>query len=260
MARANRHFIPGCVWHITHRCHKQEFLLRFAKDRHRWLHWLYEARKRYGLCVLNYTVTSNHIHLLVFDRGNDVIPRSMQLIAARTAQEFNQRKNRKGAFWEDRYHATAIDTGQYLARCITYIDLNMVRNGVVDHPSMWKFGGYCEIQNPPNRYRIIDVEKLAGLVGSNSIKQLQLEHRSWIESALEQHQCSRETCWTEGIAVGSEEYVAKTKTLLDERASGRYEYYEQGLHVLKEAHIPYIPVFDAKKGLLSRKNIPSVEK
>ncbi len=33
MPRAHRHYIPGCVWHITHRCHKQEFLLRFEKDR-----------------------------------------------------------------------------------------------------------------------------------------------------------------------------------------------------------------------------------
>jgi len=23
MARANRHFIPGYVWHLTHRCHKR---------------------------------------------------------------------------------------------------------------------------------------------------------------------------------------------------------------------------------------------
>jgi REP element-mobilizing transposase RayT len=251
MARANRHFIPGYVWHITHRCHKQEFLLRFAKDRQRWLHWLYEARKRYGLCVLNYTVTSNHIHLLVFDRGNDAIARSMQLIAGRTAQEFNQRKKRKGAFWEDRYHATAIDTGEYLARCITYIDLNMVRNGVLGHPSMWQFGGYCEIQNPPNRYRIIDMEKLVDLVGSNTVKQLQLEHRGWIESALDQHRDCREPCWTEGIAVGSEQYIIKTKALLDERASGRHECYEQGQYVLKESHTAYSPVFDAKKGLLS---------
>jgi hypothetical protein len=28
MARANRHYLPGCVWHITHRCHKKEFLPR----------------------------------------------------------------------------------------------------------------------------------------------------------------------------------------------------------------------------------------
>jgi hypothetical protein len=30
MARANRHYIPGQVWHITHRCHKREFLLSIA--------------------------------------------------------------------------------------------------------------------------------------------------------------------------------------------------------------------------------------
>ena len=32
MARAKRHFIPGQIWHITHRCHKREFLLKFAID------------------------------------------------------------------------------------------------------------------------------------------------------------------------------------------------------------------------------------
>ncbi len=66
MARAHRHFVSGHIWHITHRCHKREFLLKFAKDRHRYLQWLYEARKRYGLVIFNYTVTSNHIHLLVY--------------------------------------------------------------------------------------------------------------------------------------------------------------------------------------------------
>ena len=34
MARAKRHYIPGYIWHITHRCHKREFLLKFSKDRH----------------------------------------------------------------------------------------------------------------------------------------------------------------------------------------------------------------------------------
>ena len=95
MPRANRYFIPGHVWHITHRCHRSEFLLKFARDRKRWRHWLFEAKKRFGLSVLNYIVTSNHIHLLVKDTGKDVIPKSMQLIAGRTAQEYNQRKNRR---------------------------------------------------------------------------------------------------------------------------------------------------------------------
>jgi REP element-mobilizing transposase RayT len=61
------------------------------------LHWVFEAKKRLGLSVLNYTVTSNHIHLLVRDTGGQVIAQSMQLIAGRTAQEYNQRKGRQGS-------------------------------------------------------------------------------------------------------------------------------------------------------------------
>ena len=127
MPRANGHYIPSYVWHITHRCHKKEFLLKFDKDRRLWLQWLFEAKKRYGLSVLNFTVTSNHIHLLVRDNGEGVIPRSMQLIAGKLGQEFNRRKNRKGAYWEDRYHATAVQTDNHLMQCMIYIDMNMVR-------------------------------------------------------------------------------------------------------------------------------------
>jgi len=65
MPRANRHFLLGQVWHFTHHCHKQDFLLKFSKDRTNWIKWLYESRQRYGLCILNYIVTSNHIHLMV---------------------------------------------------------------------------------------------------------------------------------------------------------------------------------------------------
>ena len=147
-----RLYIPGHIWHITHRCHKREFLLKFSKDRRRWLQWLYEARRRYALTILNYMVTSNHIHLLVANDGDqDVIPSSIKLVAGRTGQEYNQRKNRGGAFWEDRYHATAVQDDGHLIQCMVYIDLNMVRAGVVRHPALWPFNGYNEIQNPPQR-------------------------------------------------------------------------------------------------------------
>ncbi|MCK4783210.1 MAG: transposase, partial [Desulfobacteraceae bacterium] len=102
MARAKRHYIPGHIWHITHRCHKREFLLKFSKDRRRWLQWLYEAKKRYSLTICNYMVTPNHIHLsrkardfasstCVDDGDRDVISRSIQLVAGRTGREYNQR-------------------------------------------------------------------------------------------------------------------------------------------------------------------------
>ncbi len=48
------------IYHLTHRCHKREFLLKFAKARIRLMQWLYEAKKKYNLVVLNYMITSNY--------------------------------------------------------------------------------------------------------------------------------------------------------------------------------------------------------
>lgn len=65
-------------------------MLKFSKDKRRWLRWLFEAKKRYGVSILNYTVTSNHVHVLVVDDGDrDVIPNSIQLIAGITGQDRN---------------------------------------------------------------------------------------------------------------------------------------------------------------------------
>jgi putative transposase len=92
------------------------------------LQWLFEAKKRYGLSVLNYTVTCNHVHLIVKGNGDrETIPKSIQLIAGRTGQEYNLRKKRKGAYWEDRYHATAVETDSHLIQCLVYVDLHPVK-------------------------------------------------------------------------------------------------------------------------------------
>src|SRR5918994_2085783 len=202
MPRANRYFLPGYVWHITHRCHQKRFLLKFARDRRRYLYWLFEAKTRYGLCVLDYMVTSNHVHLMVKDTGGDVISQSMQLITGRTAQEYNERKNRHGAFWEDRYHASAIEADEHLHRCLVYIDLNMVRAGVVSHALQWKESGFSEIQKPPKRYAIIDLKSLSELSGFADLQD-QRAHREWVEQGLENGFAVRDDRWSEAIAVGS---------------------------------------------------------
>ena len=247
MARAKRHYIPGHIWHITHRCHKREFLLKFSKDRRRWLQWLYEARRRYGLTILNYMVTSNHIHLLVVDDGDrEIIPRSIQLIAGRTGQEYNQRKNRKGAFWEDRYHATAIEGGDHLFRCIVYIDLNMVRAGIVDHPSQWLFCGYNEIQNPRRKNVLINYDKLRELVGVESYEQFKRYHSGWAEEYVGDGNNRREEKWTKSIAVGSKPFVESVKTLLGALARGRKVREAAEAYQLREPSAPYGDHFGVK--------------
>ena len=255
MARANRHYIPGHVWHITHRCHKRDYLLKFAKDRYRWLQWLLEARKRYGLSILNYIVTSNHIHLLVCDgAGKDVIPRSIQLVAGRIGQEYNERKRSKGAFWEDRYHATAVESGKHLIQCLVYIDLNMVRVGVVKHPSDWEFGGYNEINYPRRKFRLIDHDKLMDLVGVESLEQLRNSHIGWVGEILREGNLERESMWTESVAVGSRHFVEMTMQELRGLAKGRKLTKSGDVFELRESQAPYLAYFDTKNSDIGLEN------
>jgi putative transposase len=233
MPRANRYRLPGYVWHLTERCHRKQFLLKFARDRQAWINWLYQARQRYALCVLNYQVTSNHVHLLVRDRGEGEIAQSMQLIAGCVGRAYNRRKRRPGAFWEDCYHATAVDTDEHLARCFTYIDLNMVRAGVVGHPRLWPHCGYREIQQPPARYRIIDRQTLCELLGTADDKLAQLQNE-WIEAALAKSKPAREPQWSEAIAVGRRSFVERVQTELGIRALYRGVEGLDGASVLRD--------------------------
>jgi len=255
MARAQRHYIPGQIWHITHRCHKREFLLKFSKDRSRWLQWLYEAKKRYGLVILNYAVTSNHIHLLaVGSNERDVIPNSIKLIAGRTGQEFNQRKSRKGAFWKDRYHATAVESGDHLIKCLVYIDLNMVKAGIVDHPSEWPFCGYNEIQEPKRKNILINYQRLTELLGFGSYDEVKKYHKRWVDDFLNNGKNIRDDKWTKSIAVGIRSFVKRLKSLMGVLAIGRKSIEAGESYQLREPAIPYGDHFGVEKSNIEPKN------
>ena len=55
MARAHRHYVAGQIWHLTHRCHQRQFLLKFARDRQAWIAWLFDTR-----CALIFLETSSN--------------------------------------------------------------------------------------------------------------------------------------------------------------------------------------------------------
>ena len=228
-------------------------MLKFARDRRRWRHWFFQARKRFELCVLNYIATSNHVHLLVKDRGRGEIAKSMQLIASRTGQEYNQRKQRRGAFWEDRYHATAIDRDDYLARCMIYIDLNMVRAGAVSHPSQWEISGYQEIQRPPTRYRIIDTDALQHLLELNGLQRLQQTLARWVDDTLRDPALEREPVWSQSVAVGSPEFLESIRQSV---SGARYREIgtENGKWSLREMSSAYNSDFKGEIGHLRGEN------
>jgi putative transposase len=207
MPRANRYILPGYVYHLTHRCHDRSFLLRFAVQRTEYCRRLREAVVKYRISLFDYSVTCNHVHLLAQARSPMDISRFMHKLQGQFASHYNQRKHRSGAFWEERYRATMVESGEHLVNCLRYIDLNMVRAGVVEHPRDWRWCGYHELVGGRERYCLLDLERLLPLLGITVREELSQMHAASIAGAIEQKRLSREKMWTESIAVGSEVFV-----------------------------------------------------
>ena len=196
-----------CCYHVTHRCQERRFLLRFKRDRRQYLARLREAAATHGVSVLNYLVTSNHVHLLLWAEAPAGVSAAMQYVAGSTAQDYNRRRGREGAFWRGRFRPTLVQSGPHLSRCFFYIEMNMVRAGVVRHPSEWVGGAYAELTDPPARGRVVDRDRLLDCLECVT----EAQFRGWYEATLRE-ECARsgrvrEPYWTEAAAVGGREWI-----------------------------------------------------
>ncbi len=212
MPKARRYFECGLHYHLTQRCHGRNFLLKFACDRDMYCRMLRELSKAYRVPLLGYCITSNHVHLLVTAPDSSGVSLFMDALAGDFAQYYNLRKGRSGAFWGGRFHATAIEGGEHLWNCLSYIELNMVRSGVVNHPSEWKWCSYGELTGERKRYRLVDRDHLSAAAGMYRWgADFRSAYRSLIEQSLACGVSRRQPWWSEGLAVGSEGYVRRVK-------------------------------------------------
>ena len=206
MSRLKRHLLKDCCCHITHRCHNREFLFRFKHEREEYRNLLIEMTKKYNLSILNYIITSNHIHLLLSTDDISKISSGMRFVQGTMAQRYNRLKKREGSFWRDRYNITLIENGQHLCRCIFYIDFNMIRAGVISHPKDWRWSGYDELSGKRKRYRLIDFDSLLRSVGIKDNVTFTAWYNNTIKEELNKYH-TKQDFWSTSLAVGSKEWL-----------------------------------------------------
>jgi hypothetical protein len=106
-------------------------------------------------------------------------------------------------YWNDYGNEFLLHRGQNVPEKeaqILFNRVNMVRAGVVSHPSLWSFSGYNEIQEPRRKNILIDYNKLQWLIGSGSYDQLKSSHRGWVDEYLRNGAEGRQDEWTGSIA------------------------------------------------------------
>jgi putative transposase len=230
MPRASRYLVEVYTYHLTHRCHDRRFHLRFKAERDAYREWLRIGAERYHVPVYGYCITHTHTHVMAHADTTDGIARMMNLAASAVARQLNDRKGREGSVWEHPYQCTMIEDGPHLLHCLRYVDLNMVRAGVVRHPQAWRWCGYDELTGTRQRYRILALDRLLATLDLASPDDLARLHRAGIEDQIARGQLKRAAHWTEAVAVGSSEFLARAETQYQHRQSFSSEHIDDSVN------------------------------
>jgi putative transposase len=162
---------------------------------------------KFSVDVLDYVITSNHIHLLLWSKKAKYVSAAMHFLQSVSAKDYNARVKREGAFWRGRYHPTIIEPGSHLAHCLFYIDLNMLRAGVVKHPAEWRYSGYHELAKKRSRYCIINIDRLTNCLEINNRDIFHKWYLKTLNEEVEKSYHCRKPVWSESIAIGSKDWI-----------------------------------------------------
>lgn len=116
--------------HVTLRLREGLPSLRRSLIRARILRAFGDGRDRFGFRLNQFSLQSNHIHLIVEADDRRALSRGMKGIAVRVARTLNRLWRRKGRVFSDRFHARPLRTPREVRSVLVYVLQNARHHGL----------------------------------------------------------------------------------------------------------------------------------
>jgi len=134
MPRQSRIDYTGALHHIMVRGIERRKIFSDTKDKKLFIKRLGTVLTDTGTNCFAFALMDNHFHLLL-QTGANSISRVMQSLLTGYAVNYNNRKNRTGKLYQNRFKSILCDKEEYLLQLIRYIHLNPLRVGLVKNLS-----------------------------------------------------------------------------------------------------------------------------
>ena len=139
MPRIPRIVIPQYPHHVTQRGNNRTAIFHDDEDRYYFIHKLNEFVSRTETNIWAYCLMDNHFHLLLEPTGEHGLMKCLHGTTFRYAQYFNQKYNRSGRLWQNRYFSCPVDKDEYLWSVVKYIEKNPVKAKIIERAEDWKW-------------------------------------------------------------------------------------------------------------------------
>lgn len=142
MPRTARVLVDQGYYHIVTRGIDRRRLFRYKQDYELFLEITAAYLKQFKVCVMNYCLMPNHVHLLIKAELALDLPMFMKAILQVYAAKFRKKYKSTGFIFQNRYKSRLIDNDSYLLECARYIERNPVRAKIVEDAAEYPWSSY----------------------------------------------------------------------------------------------------------------------
>ena len=140
MARKARVLAGSGYYHVVNRGIGQQILFEDDQDYRRFLKYVKKFSDEEGFEVHAYCLMENHVHLLL--HGEARLDRLMKRVGVTYAHYYNEKYDRTGHLFQDRFRSEAVESDAYFFTVLRYIMQNPVKAGLVNHPGAWRWSSF----------------------------------------------------------------------------------------------------------------------
>jgi len=138
MARKRRSLAVGISHHVMLRGIDGEPIFRTQDDYCRLCLMLQKASEQKQFRIHAFAFMQNHIHLMI-EPLVEPLPHCVHSFAARYAQSYNRKYDRRGYLFQGRFRSIVVAEGTYVKRLLRYIHWNPVAAGIVCRPEQYRW-------------------------------------------------------------------------------------------------------------------------
>lgn len=144
------------------------------EDRNRFLDILNKIKENGNYHIYTYCLMNNHVHLLIRE-GKDIIHRSMKRICVSYVYYFNNKYQRIGHLFQDRFRSEPVEGEAYVLAAARYIHNNPVKAGMAESAEDYKWSSYKEyISNVGHKRGLVEREFLLSIFSDTTEKAIEL--------------------------------------------------------------------------------------
>jgi REP element-mobilizing transposase RayT len=141
-------------------------LFRDNNDHYKFLSILQDVKDLHGFWLYSYCLMKNHAHLLIQEDKIE-IPKIMKSVCIRFAIYFNQKYDRVGHVFQDRFKSELIDGETYFIVCARYIHRNPLKAGIVSDLASYRWSSYPAYATPRSYDELVDKKFLYEIFSAN---------------------------------------------------------------------------------------------